>query len=189
LTVKTLLIKFMAVMIFYDLVMAGCLYSAQADLQKNGFRQKIGDYEVGVTTTPSSPSIGKITNIMISINVSNSDLLLTDIPIVIKVTKNNEEISRSNPILVSGGHLNYPYAFKSGGIFGLEIDFLKNSIEGDIPTNILTSFEFPLQLSDAANIPFVPLTIGVFLAGAGIVVLAIRRNYGIFSRLHKSNTK
>jgi hypothetical protein len=76
--------------------------------------------------------------------------------------------------------------FKSPGIYGLNIEFLKNSIEGDTPTNILTSFEFPLQVSDSNQIPLIPIAIGVFLGGAGIAaILVIRRNYGIFQRLHK----
>jgi hypothetical protein len=79
--------------------------------------------------------------------------------------------------------------FKSPGTYGLDIDFLKNSIEGDSPTNILTSFEFPLQISDSNQISFVPLTIGVLVAGAGIAFLVIRKNYHIFHRLNKSDTK
>jgi len=189
LTIKTALMNFIVVTIFYTLVILGPLEMAQADIQKNGLRQKIGEYELQMSTTPLNPLNGGITNILISINVSNSDLLLTDIPVVLKISKNNEEISRSNPILLTGGHLNYPYVFKSPGTYGLDIDFLKNSIEGDSPTNILTSFEFPLQISDSNQISFVPLTIGVLVAGAGIAFLVIRKNYHIFHRLNKSNTK
>jgi hypothetical protein len=185
LTLNTLLIKFVVVIIFYDLAVAGSTEIVHADLQKNGLDQKIGDYEVRVSTSPSNPLSGKTTNIMIGINISDPNLLLTDIPVVIKFTKNDEEISSSNPIFVSGGHLNYQYMFKSPGIYGLNIEFLKNSIEGDTPTNILTSFEFPLQVSDSNQIPLIPIAIGVFLAGAGIAILVIRRNYGIFQRLHK----
>ena len=161
----------------------------QADIQKNGLRQKIGEYNFQISTTPLNPLNGGITNILISINVSDSDLLLTDIPVVLKITKNDEEISRSNPIFLTGGHLNYPYVFNSPGTYGLDIDFLKNSIEGDSPTNILTSFEFPLQISDSNQISFVPLTIGVLVAGVGIVFLVVRKNYKIFHRLYKSDTK
>lgn len=188
-TIKAALINFIVVTIFYNLVILGPLEMSQADIQKNGLRQKIGEYELQMSTTPLDPLNGKITNILISINVSNSDLLLTDIPVVLKIAKNNEEISRSNPIFLTGGHLNYPYVFKSPGTYGLDIDFLKNSIEGDSPTNILTSFEFPLQISDSNQIPFVPLTIGVLVAGAGIAFLVIRKNYDIFHRLSKSDTK
>jgi hypothetical protein len=177
------------VTIFSHLVIAGPLEMVQADIQKNGLRQKIGEYELQLSTTPLNPLNGRITNILISINVSNTDLLLTDIPVVLKITKNNEEISVSNPIFVTGGHLNYPYVFKSPGTYGLDIDFLKNSIEGDSPTNILTSFEFPLQISDSNQIPFVPLVIGVLVAGAGIAFLVIRKNYDILHRLKKSDTR
>jgi len=189
LTIKAALINFIFVTIFYNLVILGPLEMAHADMQKNGLRQKIGEYELQMSTTPLNPLIGGITNILISINVSNSDLLLTDIPVVLKITKNNEEISRSKPIFLTGGHLNYPYVFKSPGTYGLDIDFLKNSIEGDSPTNILTSFEFPLQISDSNQIPFVPLAIGVLVAGAGIAFLVIRKNYHLFHRLNKSGTK
>jgi hypothetical protein len=189
LTIKAALINFIVVTIFYNLVILGPLEMSQADIQKNGLRQKIGEYELQMSTTPLDPLNGRITNILITINVSNSDLPLTDIPVVLKITKNNEEISRSNPIFLTSGHLNYPYVFKSSGTYGLDIDFLKNSIEGDSPTNVLTSFEFPLQISDSNQIPFVPLTIGVLVAGAGIAFLVIRKNYDIFHRLSKSDTK
>ena len=184
-TLNTLSIKFVVVMILCNLAVAVCPEIVQADLQKNGLDQKIGNYEVRLSTSPSSPLSGKTTNVLIGINISDPNLLLTDIPVIIKFTKDNEEISSSSPIFVSGGHLNYPYMFKSPGIYGLNIDFLKNSIEGDTPTNILTSFEFPLQVSDSNQIPIIPIAIGVFIAGAGIAILVVRRNSGIFQRLHK----
>jgi hypothetical protein len=188
-TIKAVLTKFIVVTIFYNLVIVGPLDMVQADIQKNGLRQKIGDYELQISTTPLNPLNGRITNILISINVSNANLLLTDIPVVLKITKDNEEISMSNPIFVTGGHLNYPYVFKSPGTYGLEIDFLKNSIEGDSQINILTSFEFPLQISDSNQIPFIPLTIGALVTGSGIAFLVIRKNYHIFHRLNKSDNK
>ena len=99
-TIKAALINFIFVTIFFNLVILGPLEMAHADMQKNGLRQKIGEYELQMSTTPLNPLIGGITNILISINVSNSDLLLTDIPVVLKITKNNEEISRSKPIFL-----------------------------------------------------------------------------------------
>lgn len=177
------------VTLFSTLITAKPLEMVQADIPKKGLRQKIGEYDIQINTIPSNPSAGKTTNILISINSSNSDFPLTDIPVVLKITKNDEEISRTNPIFVSGGHLNYPYVFKSPGIYGLDIDFLKNSLEGDSPTNQVITFEFPLQISDSNPIPFVPLTIGVLAAGVGIVFVVVRKNHNIFYRFKKTDPK
>lgn len=158
-----------------------------ADIPKNGLSQKIGSYTIQLNTVPTIPTIGKKTNILISIASSNSDLPSTDIPIVIRILKDDSEINKTKPIFLSGGHMIYPYVFKVPGLYGLHVDFLNNSLGADSGSNQLSTFEFPLQISDTNQISLIATPVVVLALGIGIAFLAIKKHRVFLHMLKKRN--
>ncbi len=59
---------------------------AFADPLKNAYRQRIGNYDVQMTTEPKGPVVGSPTNILIAIAGVNGDDLV-DIPITLRLVK------------------------------------------------------------------------------------------------------
>jgi len=158
-----------------------------ADIPKNGLSQKIGSYTIQLNTVPTIPTIGKKTNILISIASSNSDLPSTDIPIVIRILKDDSEINKTKPIFLSGGHMIYPYVFKVPGLYGLHVDFLNNSLGSDSGSNQLSTFEFPLQISDTNQISLIATPVVVLALGIGVAFLAIKKHRVFLHMLKKRN--
>lgn len=176
---------YMSIIIFSTIVIFKPVESVLADIPTNGLRQKIGDYDLQINTIPPMPNAGKKTNILISVTSSNSDFPLTDIPVVLKITKDGLEISKTKPIFISGGHFNYPHLFTEPGLYGLHIDFLNNSLEVDSLSNQITTFEFPLRVSDTNSISSVGMPIVILAAGVGIAYVAIRKHGNFLYRLKK----
>lgn len=160
--------------------------SVLADIPNNGLRQKIGFYDVQINTNPLVPVVGKRTNILVSISSSNPDFPLTDIPVVLIIMKDDSEIHKTDPIFLAGGHLNYPYVFREPGLYGLHIDFLNNSLDADSSTNQITTFEFPLKVSDSNSMYFTELPIIIILiVGSVTTYLAFKKRVNFFYRLKK----
>ncbi|MGA7007568.1 MAG: hypothetical protein WBY28_10885, partial [Nitrososphaeraceae archaeon] len=99
-----------------------------ADTLRSALRQKIGNYDVQLSTAPVNPIAGKEAIIMVKISSTSDDFPITDIPIVIRVSRDNVELTRTNPIFISGGHYKYSYKFKTPGVYGFDIDLLNNSL-------------------------------------------------------------
>ena len=84
-----------------------------ADTLRSALRQKIGNYDVQLSTAPVNPIAGKETSIMVKISSTSDDFPITDIPIVIRVSRDNVELTRTDPIFISGGHYKYSYMFQN----------------------------------------------------------------------------
>jgi hypothetical protein len=88
--------------------------AAFADPLQNAYRQRIGNYDVEMTTEPKSPAVGAPASILVRIAGVNGDDLI-DIPIRIALAKLGgdtvQEIVRTNPIVVPYGHYTYDYTF------------------------------------------------------------------------------
>jgi len=102
--------------------------------------------------------------------VSNNPI--TDIPITIRISNEREELTGSQPILLSSGHHSYNYNFEKSGLFLFSIDILENPLAGDLnDSKRMLTFDFPIRVlepfwADMANLA-VPITIS---AAAGSVV-------------------
>jgi hypothetical protein len=106
---------------------------AFADPLKNAYRQRIGNYDVEMTTEPKSPMVGSPTNILVRIAGVNGDDLV-DVPITIRLVKDDTELQRTNPIIVPYGHYTYEYTFAQAGRYVVYVDLNDYNYSGEILT-------------------------------------------------------
>ena len=113
------------------LIAFGCIITAAliinpsqqvyADSLKSALKQRIGNYEVEMVTDPKSPVIGQNNRIILRFGSVNGDDLI-DVPIVIRIFKDNIELEKTDQILVPYGHYNYDYVFPESGRYILYVD-------------------------------------------------------------------
>jgi hypothetical protein len=106
---------------------------AFADPLKNAYRQRIGNYDVEMTTEPKSPVVGSPTDILIRIAGVNGDDLV-DTQITLRLVKDGAELQKTNPIIVPYGHHTYEYSFAEAGRYVLYVDLNDYSYSGETLT-------------------------------------------------------
>jgi len=106
---------------------------AFADPLQNAYRQRIGNYDVEMTTEPASPVAGSPANVLIRIAGVNGDDLV-DVPITIRLAKDGAELQRTNPIIVPYGHYTYEYTFEEARRYVLYVDLNDYSYSGETLT-------------------------------------------------------
>jgi hypothetical protein len=82
--------------------------------------QRIGNLDVELKTDPAKPLVAQRTSLFLRIGSTNGQDVI-DTPIVIKLTKQGEEILKSKIIFVPNGHYTYSYNFTDPGIYGIDI--------------------------------------------------------------------
>lgn len=144
-----------------------------ADVLSNSLRQRIGDYDIQINTVPSIPISGKETKVNIRITtVSNNPI--TDTPIVLRISDEKKELTKTHPILLSSGHYTYYYIFNKAGVFLFSIDILANlDTEGSNDSNTLLTFDFPLNVSGPVSAELTSLTIPITAAAMGSVIAIV----------------
>jgi hypothetical protein len=105
---------------------------AFADPLKNAYRERIGNYDVQMTTEPKMPVVGSPTNIQIRIAGVNGDDLV-DIPITLRLAENGAEVQKTTQI-VPYGHYAYEYTFKQAGKYVLYVDLTDYNYSGQVLT-------------------------------------------------------
>ena len=162
-----------------------------ADMLTSALRQKIGNYDVQLSTAPANPIAGKETTIMIKISSTSDDFPITDIPLVIRVSRDNVELARTDPIFISGGHYKYSYIFKTPGVYGFDLDLLNNSLVFDSQTNQQATFQFPIQVSDFSALSLTsilgPFVLLIVILGIGF--FAIKKYRHKLYRLKNTSTR
>jgi hypothetical protein len=106
---------------------------AFADPLQNAFRQRIGNYDVEMTTEPKSPVVGSPTDILIRIAGVNGDDLV-DTQMTMRLVKDGAELQRTNPIIVPYGHHTHEYTFAEAGRYVLYVDLNDYSYSGETLT-------------------------------------------------------
>lgn len=119
---------------------------AFADPLLNAYRQRIGNYDVEMTTAPKSPVAGGATDVMVRIAGVNGDDLV-DVPITMRLVKDGVELQRTNPIIVPYGHHSQEYTFSEPGRYVLYVDLNDYAYSGQTLTftffvNVAGPFDF-----------------------------------------------
>lgn len=147
-----------SVLIIALLAVALLASSAQAfaDPLQNAYRQRIGNYDVEMTTEPKSPLVGSPTNILIRIAGVNGDDLV-DTQIMLRLAKDGSELQRTNPIIVPYGHHTFEYTFSEAGRYVLYIDLNDYSYSGEILTftffvNVAGPFDYLYIAAPSAGV-------------------------------------
>ena len=137
-----------------------------ADLLQGGSKQRIGNYDVEMTTEPNSPTVGDSpANILIRIAGVNGDHP-ADVPIMMRLVKDGVVLQTTNPIIVPSGHYIHEFTFAQAGRYVLYVDLNDYIYSGEVLT-----FTFFINVSG----PFDYL----FIAVPSAAVVAV----GIFSML------
>jgi hypothetical protein len=161
------------------LVIALVLVNGQAfaDPLKNAYRQRIGNYDVEMTTEPKSPVAGNPANVLIRIAGVNGDDLI-DVPISIRLIKDGAELHRTNPIIVPYGHNTQEYTFSKKGSYVLYVDLQDNRYSGQILT-----FTFFVNVSGPFDYLYIVVpSASIIAAGvAGTLVFMKRRKKQLHS--------
>jgi hypothetical protein len=106
---------------------------AFADPLQNAYRQRIGNYDVEMTTEPKSPVVGSPTDILLRIAGVNGDDLV-DTQITLRLVRDGAELQRTNPIIVPYGHHTNEYTFADAGRYVLYVDLNDYSYSGETLT-------------------------------------------------------
>ena len=154
--------------------------------------QRIGNLDVELKTVPATPLAGGKTIIFLRIGSLNG-VDVTDQPINIKITKQSEEIMKSETIIVPDGHYTYPYEFATPDIYGIIIEIKSHVPAVEKKSSALSwdtgsqslQFTFPINVHSKSAFWFsdiqLSLAIGVSIAVCAIIFL-FRRRIGITRR-------
>lgn len=144
---------------------------AFADPLQNAYRQRIGNYDVEMTTEPSSPVAGSPTNVLIRVAGVNGDDLI-DVPIVLRLVKDGVELQRTNPIIVPYGHHTHEYTFSETGRYVLYVDLNDYAYSGETLT-----FTFFVNVAGPFDMLYIaaPSAAAIVAGIAGTMVFMRRR--------------
>jgi hypothetical protein len=138
-----------------------------ADPLKAASKQRIGNYDVEMTTEPKNPTAGtSSTDIMIRIAGVNGDDLV-DVPIMMRLTKDGVELQRTNPIIVPYGHHTQEFTFAQAGRYVLYVDLNDFSYSGETLT-----FTFFINVAGSSDYLYIAVPL-VAVVAVGIVSMII----------------
>jgi hypothetical protein len=134
-----------------------------ADLLQGASKQRIGNYDVEMTTEPKSPTVddsSSPTNILIRIAGVNGDHP-ADVPIMIRLVKDGTVLQTTNPIIIPSGHYIHEFAFSDAGRYVLYIDLNDYIYSGEVLT-----FTFFINVSGPFDYLYVAVpSVGVVAVG------------------------
>ena len=160
--------------------------------------QRIGNLDAELKTVPAAPLAGEKTIIFLRIGSING-VDVTDQPINIKITKQSEEILKSETIIVPDGHYTYSYEFATPDIYGINIEIKSHVPVAEKKSSALSwetgsqslQFTFPIKVHSKSAFGFsdiqLSLAIGVCIAVCAIIFL-FRRRIGIARRTSYQRT-
>jgi hypothetical protein len=141
------------------------IQEAFADSIKGSIRQNIGNYNMEMKTDPSNPVVSQNARILLGIGSINGDDLV-DLPILIRISHDGHNLTKTNPILVPYGHYIYNYIFQKPGIYTLNVDINNDYYSGQ---NI--SFTFPVNVNGPfLFFPYINLSSSSGITMVGIII-------------------
>lgn len=152
---------------------------AFADPLQNAYRQRIGNYEIEMTTEPKSPIADNPTNILIRIAGVNGDDLI-DVPITVRLVKDGIELQRSSQIIVPYGHHTDEYTFSEAGRYVLYLDLNDYSYSRQTLT-----FTFFVNVAGPLDFLYVvaPSAAAVVAGATGTLIFMKRRGRQLNNKL------
>jgi hypothetical protein len=136
-----LLFSLLSIPLIYLNTAVMTMQEAFADSIKGSIRQDIGNYNMEMKTDPSYTIAGQNAKILLRVGSINGDDLV-DLPILITISLDGQNLTKTNPILVPYGHYVYNYIFPKSGIYALNVDIINDYYSGQ---NI--TFTFPINVN------------------------------------------
>src|ERR687895_1546784 len=147
-----------------------------ADLLQGASKQRIGNYDVEMTTEPKNPIAGgSPTNILIRIAGVNGDHP-ADVPIMMRLVKDGIVLQTTNPIIIPSGHYIHEFVFSETGRYVLYIDLNDYIYSGEVLT-----FTFFINVSGPFDylyvaVPSVVVPVGIVSA---VVFMKKKKKKGV----------
>ena len=141
-----------------------------ADLLKGASKQRIGNYDVEMTTDPKSPTVGgssSPTNILIRIAGVNGDHP-ADVPIMMRLVKDGVVLQTTNPIIVPYGHYIHEFTFAQAGRYVLYVDLNDYIYSGEVLT-----FTFFINVSGPFDYLYIAVPSAAVVVAVGIVSMLV----------------
>lgn len=145
-----------------------------ADLLQGASKQRIGNYDVEMTTEPKSPTVGSSsssssspTNILIRIAGVNGDHP-ADVPIMMRLVKDGVVLQTTNPIIVPYGHYIHEFTFAQAGRYVLYVDLNDYIYSGEV-----LSFTFFINVSGPFDYLYVAVPSAIVVVVGGIVSMLV----------------
>jgi hypothetical protein len=143
-----------------------------ADLLQGASKQRIGNYDVEMTTEPKSPTVddsSSPTNILIRIAGVNGDHP-ADVPIMMRLVKDGTVLQTTNPIIIPSGHYIHEFVFSEAGRYVLYIDLNDYIYSGEVLT-----FTFFINVSGPFDYLYVAVpSVGVVAVGIVAAVVFMK---------------
>ena len=150
-------------MLVLGLTLATMSEYAFADLLQGASKQRIGNYDVEMTTEPKSPTAdGSATNILIRIAGVNGDHP-ADVPIMMRLVKDGIVLQTTNPIIIPSGHYIHEFTFSEDGRYVLYVDLNDYIYSGEVLT-----FTFFINVSGLFDYLYIAMP-SVIVVAVGIV--------------------
>jgi hypothetical protein len=145
--------------------------SAFADPLQGAIKQRIGNYDLEMTTMPKPVAVGAPTTIMLRFSGVNGDDLV-DVPVAVAISKDGNEIYLTNPTIVPYGHYSFNYTFSQSGGYALYVYLTDAAYSGQVLT-----FTFPVTAAGPSEqaIGMLPIAGAIAAAVAGAFVVFRRR--------------
>lgn len=162
---------------------SGAGLDAFADPLQGASKQRIGNYDFEMTTTPKTLTAGQPGTIMLRFAGVNGDDLV-DVPIALRIAKEGAEIFRTNPIIVPYGHHNFEFTFPEPGTYALYVDLNDYAYSGETLT-----FTFPISAAGPVDYLswMLPVAGGIAAAAGTAAVIRKKRIAGKSNRLYKTD--
>ena len=159
-----------------------------ADIIKGAITQRIGNYEMEMKTLPQTPIVNTNSKIQLRIGSIEGDELV-DIPIVLRISKGGEELTRTNPISVTYGHFIFPYKFNQTGVYSLDVDVYDTSYNNQnitftFPITVDSQFESFFTFSQPFNstsLAVVIVAISILSGAMGMVYIRRKKAHAMQS--------
>jgi hypothetical protein len=164
---------FFVILIIVGLLMLATGTHVFADSLQGANKQRIGNYDVEMTTEPKNPMAGTSpTGILIRIAGVNGDDLV-DVPIIMRLTRDGVELQRTNPIIVPYGHYTQEFTFAQAGRYVLYVDLNDYSYSGETLT-----FTFFINVAGSSDYLYIaaPLVAVVAVGIVGMTIFMRRKN-------------
>ena len=143
-----------------------------ADLLQGASKQRIGNYDVEMTTEPKSPTVddsSSPTNILIRIAGVNGDHP-ADVPIMMRLVKDGIVLQTTNPIIIPSGHYIHEFVFSDAGRYVLYIDLNDYIYSGEV-----LSFTFFINVSGPFDYLYVTVPSAIAVVAVGIASMLVFR--------------
>ncbi len=150
-------------------------HTAAADPLNNAVtRQRIGNYDFQVGTTPNPPVAGQTAKVMLRIAGVNGDDLV-DVPLTLRIGKaaggGEGELRAIGPFVVPFGHYEFDHVFSEPGRYVIYADLQDYAYSGETLT-----FTFFLNVAGPNDYLFLLVPgVGAAAAGAAGAIVIVRR--------------